>query len=70
MAVQHLSLVLLERVCLLVGVASLVILSNPFGKLNMHETSTREKLLLVFFFGILGIIGTYSGGKFPILLQI
>lgn len=63
MAVQHLSLVLLERVCLLVGVASLVILSNPFGKLNMHETSTREKLLLVFFFGILGIIGTYSGGK-------
>ena len=63
MSIEHLSFFLIERVALIVAVASLILFSLPFGKSGSYGLTRREKIFLACFFGIMGVVGTYAGGK-------
>lgn len=64
MSIEHLSFFLIERVALIVAVASLILFSLPFGKSgSAYSLALREKIFLACFFGVMGIVGTYAGGK-------
>lgn len=62
MSIEHLSFLLVERVSLIVAVACLILFSIPFGKTGFYDSGSRKKVFLACFFGIIGIVGTYSGG--------
>lgn len=62
MSIEHLSFLLVERVSLIVAVASLILFSIPFENSGFYDSSYKKKIFLACFFGLISIVGTYSGG--------
>ena len=63
MTIQELSLLLIERASLLTAVGSLFLIWLPFNRNGSYNFTRKEKIFLALFFGLIGIIGTLSGGR-------
>jgi two-component system, LytTR family, sensor histidine kinase LytS len=61
MTVIHLFIDLAENFGLIVGAAFLLLSWSAFQKILFKQSDEAEKLLLILFFGIFGVIGTYAG---------
>jgi len=61
MTIYALITVLLKHVGLLVGGAFVLLITSPVQELNFKKNSIYNTLFLIVFFGLFGILGTYSG---------
>jgi two-component system, LytTR family, sensor kinase len=61
MTITALITVLLKHVGLLVGGAFVLLTISPVQELNFKKNSIYNRLFLIVFFGLFGILGTYSG---------
>jgi len=61
MSISALITFLLKHVGLLVAGAFVLLNISPVQELNFKRDSVYHKLFLIFFFGLFGILGTYSG---------
>lgn len=61
MTIYALITVLLKHVGLLVGGAFVLLITSPVQELNFKKNSIYNTLFLIVFFGMFGILGTYSG---------
>jgi len=65
MSIYALVTVLLKHVGLL-GLGAFVLLAiSPVQELNFKRNTLSNTLFLILFFGLFGIIGTYSGNAMP-----
>jgi two-component system sensor histidine kinase LytS len=61
MTITLLITVLLKHVGLLVGGAFVLLTLSPVQELNFQKNSIYNRLFLIIFFGLFGILGSYSG---------
>ncbi len=61
MSITLLATLLLKHVALLVAGAFVLLTISPVQELNFNRGSLSNRLFLIVFFGLFGILGTYSG---------
>ena len=63
MSIVALMAFLLKQVALLVAGAFVLLTVSPVQELNFRQNSVFNRLFLIIFFGLLGILGTYGGNE-------
>lgn len=58
---EHSFLVLIEKVCIIAGIAGILVYTNFFQEILDKKFTTRNRLLAIITFGSISIFGTYSG---------